>query len=340
MIKAAEERPFRSAKKFIEALRPANDDWVFDKYWHSYWLFRGQCDADWTLTPTAWRTDKDSQTQRILQHYRDFNREHHESAIRIEISRRSGGEKPTRSLKTTTQLNIAEAFLQAYAELRSVNVFISTANKVGHPVESVNIPESDNFASQYLENMESGGNNQIWMSDIVAVARHHGIPSRLLDWTENPLVAAFFAAEGIDVDRNKGKRLAVFAFNRPMSSVVDPGRIKVKAVSAYKSSYIHAQHAVFTLDTLADKWFIEHGHWPTFEDAVRESFFPSPQNHLKKYTLPVTQAGELLRLLWLEGISRAHLMPTLDNVTAAIGTQTRWAEHQNPERMPKLRNKD
>lgn len=39
--------------------------------------------------------------------------------------------------------------------------------------------------------------------------------------------------------------------------------------------------------------------------------------------MPVSQAPELLRLLWIERITQAHLMPTLDNVANAVKMKLR-----------------
>ncbi|WP_133469016.1 FRG domain-containing protein [Paraglaciecola marina] len=168
--------------------------------------------------------------------------------------------------------------------------------------------------------------------DWLFLMQHYGVPTRLLDWSESPLVGLYFAVENFlnhpgteaalwslrpsELNKNAGINNSDEEFFIPSFEDVELENYSVEILSqntrtqqrplatiaTRNNTRIQAQHGVFTI----------HHHDKTPIEEVGDS------SHVIKYVIPDDSKTKLLKQLSLLGFTKFQLFPELASIGEII----------------------
>lgn len=274
-----------TAAEFVSVLDPLTGPFAQPSTIPAY-VFRGVGSESYSLLPSAFRSD------RHLLRYRKWR---------------------TPPLSTIRE--------QCAAELETLRRFFEIAAAQG-----IRLPEDSQLLRSRLDRWRDiflgtiRGAGERWppseFLSLIALAQHYGVATRALDWTWNPLVAAYFAAASAT---KAGSFLVVWVFMyfaKHIDKVLEPEMAEDQPLVLFTApgadnDNLRAQKGIFMLQTDSvidnERPFSAMPYDESLYEVTAAKAFPVVQRVLA----PIDQATAILAQLALAGVSAASLFPGL-----------------------------
>jgi hypothetical protein len=295
-----------SPEEFLSTFDGKNPIWAGNE---KFWVFRGHSnDKDYKLIPTALRP----------------------APCEAELGY---CHTPLKGIQPTNEQQIE-------AELQRLQEFFWAVDSQG-----LNIPGDSSFLRtpagwrDLRESMKQSGWPPDGLLPLLALAQHYGVPTRLLDWSDRPLAASFFAVKKA-AEKPTGNFLSVWALN--LDWIINeafpdsrPGRIDkmpVYVVTAPRATNpnLHAQGGVFTTENLVEREFPNKVIVSSVDTIVKNEWAKKKNVDpvMAHVTLPDKEAKKLLRLLNQVQINSATIFPGYQGVADALKEREDWDKRE------------
>lgn len=144
--------------------------------------------------------------------------------------------------------------------------------------------------------------------NLLAVAQHYGLPTRLLDWTFNPLAAAYFAVENeIIQPADTSKQIlnsVIYIYDKPIETEINK---QYNGIKVEKLEFFIPNHTDARIINQNGLFSVHPYPWNVIQDS-----------DIKEVLINLKFRRELRKLLNRLGVNRATIYPGLDGVAGHI----------------------